>query len=115
LVAVICATPLLLEALTAAMGPTAEVRSFPAGGGDTDGLLRWLAPDAVVVDRAEEAEAAAAFARLSGAPLLHISLTECRLRVLSDSGWTEPAGDAGTAGHLRNVLVGMMFRRGGSK
>jgi hypothetical protein len=40
-----------------------KVRAFPAGQGDTADFLRLLQPAAVVVDSAEEAEAAAEFAR----------------------------------------------------
>src|SRR5215210_6727711 len=104
LVAVICATPLLCEAVAAALEGTADLQRFPAGGGDADGLLRGLAPDAVVVDRPEEADAAVAFARMSGAALLHISLSERRLLLLAEEGWREPRGDAASPRHLRNVL-----------
>jgi len=114
LVIMICATPLLREAVADALKEIAEVRSFPAGGGDTDGLLHWLDPDAVVVDRSDEAEAASAFARETHAPLLHISLTERKLRLLQNNGWIEPAGDGASAEHLRNVLVGMIYGRGGN-
>jgi hypothetical protein len=112
IVALICATPLLCEALAAAMADVARVQSFPAGRGDTEGLLRWLAPDAVVVDEVEEAEAATAYARASGAPLLHISLAEPKLLVFANDSWMAAAGGADSTHQLRNVLVGMMFRRG---
>lgn len=112
LVAVICATPLLCEGVAAAMEGVADVQSFPAGRGDIDGLLRWLAPDAVVVDRLEEARAATAYARASGAPLLHISLAEPKLLVFVDDSWTTTTDGADSADELRNVLVGMMFRQG---
>ena len=111
LVAVICATPLLCEGVAAAMEGVADVQSFPAGRGDIDGLLRWLAPDAVVVDRAEEARAATAYARVSGTPLLHLSLAEPKLLVFLDDSWTTTTDGADSTDELRNVLVGTMFRR----
>jgi hypothetical protein len=114
LVIFICATPLLKEAIVDALEEIAEVQSFPAGGGDTNGLLRWLGPNAVVVDRSDEAEAAAPFAREAHAPLLHIALTERKLRLLRGNHWVEAAGDGASAEHLRNVLVGMMYGRGGN-
>ena len=52
LVAVWCSVPLLGEAVEFAL-EFAEVRSFAPSRGDLAGLLRWLRPDAVVVDSDE--------------------------------------------------------------
>jgi hypothetical protein len=65
LVAVVSSYPLLAEAVEGALEGIAEVRAFPAGQGDTADFLRLLQPAAVVVDSAEEAEAAAEFARFA--------------------------------------------------
>jgi hypothetical protein len=62
------------------------VRAFPAGQGDTANFLRLLQPAAVVVDNAEEAEAAAEFAREARATVVHVSLREDRLRLLHAVG-----------------------------
>ena len=112
LVAFVGSVPLLAEALTEALESIAEVRRFPAGRGDTDGLLRSLRPNAVVVDTDAEAEAAMGFARAHEAPLVHVSLGDRTLRVLSNGGWAEAAADGGaTVEAIRNVLVAGLFGR----
>lgn len=110
LVAVVCRVPLLYEALTAALDGVANVRRFPAGGGDTVGLLRALRPDAVIVDSEEEADEAAAFARESSSPLVHVSLHERTLRTLRDGRWHQAEEDA-TPEAIRNAIVGGIFGR----
>ena len=111
LVAVLSAVPILGEALTAALESIAEVRRFPAHRGDTVGLLRWLRPDAVVVDSEEEAEAAADFARETGSPLVHISLASRVVRIWREGRWEEapPGGDSSET--VRNAVVGGLFGR----
>jgi hypothetical protein len=112
LVVAVCAVPLLHEALTAALEDIADVQGFPAHRGDTIGLLRWLKPDAVVVDEDDEAEAAALFAHESKSPLLHISLKERRLRIMRNGDWEE-AGNGGTSPEeIRNILAASLFARG---
>ena len=107
LIAAICAVPLLVEALTAALDGIAEVQSFPAGRSGTDGLLRSVRPDGVVVDNDEGAEHAAAYARESGAPLVHVQLAAQNLRVLTDGSWGVVA-DASPES-IRNVLVAALY------
>ena len=112
LVAVVCSVPLLSEGIASVLESIAEVRPFPAGAGDTAGLLRSLQPDAVVVDCAEEAFAAEAFARETHVPLVHVLLREGALRVLVDGEWEERDDDAGaTPEEIRNILVAGMYRR----
>jgi hypothetical protein len=111
LVAVLSAVPILGEALTAVLESIAEVRRFPAHRGDTAGLLQWLRPDAVVVDSDEEAEAAAGFARETGAPLVHISLASRAVRVWRDGGWEEAPTGADSSETIRNAVVGGLFGR----
>jgi hypothetical protein len=111
-VVAVCAVPLLLEGLTAALEDIAEVRTFPAHRGDTIGLLRGVMPDAVVVDQEDEAEAAASFAHESNSPILHISLKDRRLRILRNGGWEE-AGNGGTSPEaIRNILIASLLARG---
>ena len=114
LVAVVCAVPLLSEALSAILDSIAEVRSFPAHGGDTSGLLRSLGPDAIVVDTEEEAENAAPFARERGLALVHVLLRERRLRVLSGDGemWEERDNGGASPEAIRNILVGAIYGPG---
>jgi hypothetical protein len=111
LVAVVCKVPLLCEALVAALDSIAEVRRFPAGRGDLGGLLRWLRPDAIVVDTEEEAGEAEAFARESGSPLVHVSLADRKIRVLGEGGWEEPHHGDASPEAIRNAIVGSLLAR----
>ncbi len=110
LVALVCRVPLLYEALTTALDGIASVRRFPAGGGDTSGLLRALRPDAVIVDSEEEADEATAFARESSSTLVHVSLRGRTVRTLQDGRWQDAHGDASPEG-IRNAVVGGIFGR----
>ena len=107
-VAAVCAVPILTEALRTILDGIAEVRTFPARGGDTVGLLRSLAPDAIVVDTEDEAQAAAPFARDAELTLVHVLLRERKLRVLSGEEWQE-FEDGASPEEIRNVLVGALY------
>jgi hypothetical protein len=111
LVVAVFAVPLLREALAAALEDIADVQGFPAHRGDTIGLLRWLKPDAVVVDDDDEAEAAASFGHESRSPIVHISLAERKLRILRNGGWEE-AGKGTAPEEIRNILIAGLFARG---
>lgn len=113
LVAVVSAVPMLSEALSDALDGIADLQIFPAGRGDTIGLLRELEPDAVVVDRVTEVDPATQFAREAGAPVLFISYGDGKLHVLGDSGWDEADEIDLSAEAVRNVLVGCLFGRVG--
>lgn len=110
LVAVLSSVPMLVEALANTLEDIAEVRVFPSGRGDTQGLLRSLAPEAIVVDNEEEAEAAAAFAREADTPVVLVSYREENLLVLTDAGWEEGEEPVSAEG-IRNALVGGLFGR----
>jgi hypothetical protein len=112
IVAVVSVVPLLSEAVEQALDGIAEVRSFPAGGGDTAGFLRFLRPDAVVVDSATEAQAAIRFAREEGATLVHVSLPDQRLRLLRRGGWVEYANGSASPERLRSALAAGLMRKG---
>jgi hypothetical protein len=109
-VAVLYSVPLLCEALSSALENIADVHSFPAGRGDTVGLLRSIAPDAIVVDDPDEAESARRWARRHGVPLVHVVLRERKIRVLRNGGWEE--SPARSAESIRNVLAGSIYARG---
>jgi hypothetical protein len=113
LVAVVSGVPLLTEAVEGALAGMAEVRSFPAGGGDTAGFLRFLKPDAVVVDSHEEAQQSARFARDAGVMLVHVSLPDQRLRLLRAGGWIEYVNGSASPERLRSVLAAGLLRKGG--
>jgi hypothetical protein len=107
MVAAICAVPLLCEALSAALDGIAEVESFPAGRRDTDGLLRSLRPEGVVVDTRDAADDAEDYARDTDSPLIHVELSEARLRVLRDGSWKVIRDSSPES--IRNVLVGSLY------
>jgi hypothetical protein len=112
LVAVICSVPMLVEAVTSAL-EFAEVRAFSGDHGDTPGLLRWLRPDAVVVDTDVDAGEAAAFATDRDLPVVHISVRDRSVRVFVGGEWTVVDGDAEgpTPQQVRNVVAGTLFAR----
>jgi hypothetical protein len=103
-VAVVCAAPLLAEALSAAFDGVADVLPLPAGRADLAGLLESLAPAGVVVDDPADAAAAAGYSRRSGAPLLHVQLRDSTLAVWEEDGWRD-SGSAVSAEHVRNVAL----------
>ena len=109
LVAAVCTVPLLCEALSTVMEGIADVQGFPAGREGSTGLLRFLEPDAVVVDTREEANHAEAYARGSGAPLVHVLMAQQKLRLLREGDWLEPAVDDASPESIRNVLVGALY------
>jgi hypothetical protein len=112
LVVVVCTVPLLSEAVEASFRGIAEVRSFPGELEDTDGLLRSVDPDAIVVDSEPQAEAAEAYARETGTPLVHVILREQQLRVLRNGTWHVVDGNgAASPETIRNVLVAGMWRQ----
>ena len=112
LVALVCSVPLVNEAVSAALA-FAEVRSF-AGRKDTTGLLKWLHPDAVVVDNDDDARDASAFAQESGVPVLHISIHDRSLRLFREGLWQDVATAEGpTAETIHNILAGSLFARAG--
>lgn len=111
LVAVVCAVPLLFEGLRHALGEVARVQFFPAAH-ETAGLLRWIRPDAVIVDDDATAESASRFARELGVPLLHLSVRERRVRVFESGTWLAAAdSDDATPETVRDVLAGSLYAR----
>jgi hypothetical protein len=113
LVAVVCAVPLVYEALRDVLGQVARVQFFPASRG-TAGLLRWVQPDAVVVDDDAEVEDASAFARERDLPLVHLSLRERQVRVLSKGVWLQASngdGSGPTPETVRDIVAGSLYGR----
>ncbi len=113
LVAVVCSVPLLGEALVSTLD-FAEVRAFSSRGGDLAGLLRWVRPDAVVVDSTKGALEATEFALEHDAPLVHVSVRDRSLHLYRAGEWEQVAnGEGPTPEALRNVVAGALFARGG--
>jgi hypothetical protein len=106
-VVVLYKVPLFCEALDSALDDLAEVQRFPAGRGDTVGLLRSIRPDAIVVDDPSEAERARRWARRHRVPLLLVGLREETIRILRNGRWEERPG--ATVEAIRNALAGLLF------
>ena len=114
LVAVVCAVPLLGEAVGSAL-EFAEVHTFSDRGGDVAGLLRWLHPDAVVVDNERAAHEASAFARERDLPVIHLGVRDHELRLFRAGRWEVVGnGDEPAPETIRNVVAGALFARGGT-
>lgn len=110
LVALISEVPILREALQAALAGVAEVRHFPAGRAELAGLLRAIEPDAIIVDRPDEAETASQFALFARVPLVHISLQDQDLRVFDgEGGWIVRPGGSASAESIANEVLGGMY------
>jgi hypothetical protein len=111
-VAVISSVPLLGEALGSAL-EFADVRTFAAHGGNLSGLLEWLRPDALIVDRDLSADDVA-YVQQRGLPVVHIGVRERELRMFHDGEWTQVSnGDGPTPEAVRNVVAGALFAGGG--
>jgi hypothetical protein len=114
LVALVCAIPLVAEAVRSELG-FAEVIMLADRGGDIGGLLHWLHPDAVVVDTDEAAVGAAAYAQEHELPVVHISPRKKALYVFQGGAWQETGnGEGPTPENVRNVIVGALYTGGGA-
>jgi hypothetical protein len=111
LIVLICRVELLGEALRGALDEIGEVRMFRAGMGDTDGLLRSLGPDAVVVDDDAEAEAARVFVTESNVLLVEVSYADERLRLFVEGEWRDDEQGGISPEAVRNALVGRLLGR----
>jgi hypothetical protein len=111
LILAISESPLLVEALAHDLAGTAVVCGFPAGREDPRGLVAHVAPDAVLVDRPQEAEELEPL----DLPLVHVLVEGRSVRARRDDGWHEyPTPDASTAS-IRNVLLGELLRGRGQQ
>jgi hypothetical protein len=110
-IAVLCRVPLVAEALMGAFEGMAEVRSLPTHSGDTAGVLRWLRPDAVIVDDERAAESAAPYVATEGGLLVHVSIADGTVRVFQDESWEVVDVDGSTPDAIRNLVIGSLLRR----
>jgi hypothetical protein len=111
LVAVVCAVPLLGEAMLAALEGLADVKVIPARQPELGGLLKSLQPDAIVVDDEEEAAVAATYARFARVPVIQIDLRAGRLRLLQDGNWITPEEHDASPETVRNLVAGGIYGR----
>ena len=112
LVIVLYRTPLLCEALAWSFHDVARVIGFPAARGDAGELLRFVDADAVVVDGEEQAEELAATARELGLPLVHVMLTEEKVRVLDGRVWREYDNTGASPERICSLLFGELVAHG---
>ena len=110
-VAILCRVPIVAEGLAGAFEGMAEVRTFPANGGDTAGVLRWLRPDAVVVDDEHAAASAAPYAANEGGLLVHVSVQDGTVRVFKGETWELADVDGSSPDAIRNLVIGSLLRR----
>lgn len=111
IVVVVSGVPLLSEAVESALEGIAEVRSFPAGSGETADFLRLLQPGAVVVDSPEEAEAASCFARETRTMLVQVSLRDHKLRLMHDGRWQELPNGSASPERIRSAVAAGIYLR----
>jgi hypothetical protein len=112
LVAVVSKIPILAEALAAALDTFAKVQHFPAHSADTAGMVRYLRPDAVVVDNDQDLVELEAIARAQRFTVLVVDLKERALRLLDDDGrWVDPPDRDPSAEVIRNIILGRLFAR----
>jgi hypothetical protein len=111
LVAVVCAVPLLGEALVGALEGLAECKIIPARQPELGGLLKSLQPDAIVVDDEEEAAVAATYARFARVPVIHVGLRTAKLRLLHDGNWVVPEDSNASPEIVRNLIAGEIYGR----
>jgi len=114
-VAVVCAVPLLGEAVRSAL-EFADVQTFSAHGGDLDGLLEWLRPDVLIVDDDRVAEQARGFAVDHELPVLHVGVRDHVLRLYRAGAWetVDEHEDGPSAEGVRNVVAGALFAGAGA-
>ena len=111
LVAVVCAVPLLGEAMQGALEGLADVKVIPARQPELGGLLKSLQPDAIVVDDEEEAAVAATYARFARVPVIHVGLRTSRLRLLHEGAWVTPEESDASPETVRNLIAGGIYGR----
>jgi hypothetical protein len=111
LVAVVCAVPLLGEAVTGALEGLAECKFIPARQPELGGLLRSLQPDAIIVDDEQEGAVAATYARFARVPVIMVSLRENTVHVLDDGCWVDPEENGASAESIRNLVAGGIYGR----
>jgi hypothetical protein len=111
---VVCDVPLLGEAMRSAL-EFADVQTFAASGGDLDGLVRWVRPDALIVDSAVAAEEAAGFTPEHELPVVYLSVDERMLRLYRRGVWeiVVDNGEGPSPEAIRNVVAGALFARAG--
>jgi hypothetical protein len=109
LVLTLTATPLLTDLLRDLLDEVAEIRHFPAGSADLQGLVRHTMPDAVILDGDEDALELSDVADELSVPLIQILLSAHEIRVFRDGRWHPSTLPIESPTTIRNVLVGELF------
>jgi hypothetical protein len=110
-VAVVSSSPLVTEALSAALTGFADVLALPGGRSDLRGLLDSVRPAGVVADEAEDAAAAAAHAAALPTAVLHARHAEATLAVWNDGRWEDTAGEL-SPDLVRNTVLAHLRDQG---
>jgi hypothetical protein len=110
LVAFFTTAPMLARALSEVFERIAEVQRFPAGRGDSAGLLRWLGPEALLVDDSQKAGETVVFARDSGCPLIEVDVAGQTMRTLGADGWSDQTATEASPEAIRDIIVESIFR-----
>jgi len=108
LVAVVSSSPVLRKRLISALGGLVEVRGVPAGG-EVASFLRWLHPDAMVVDTEKTAAAAAQFAEESDTKLVRVAIHDAKPTSRTTDDWEEPVDDPFDA--IRELSIAWTLER----
>ena len=111
LIAIVCAIPLLGQALCDALDELAECKVIPARQDDIAGLLKSMQPDAIVVDAEDEAESAATYSRFARIPVIHVDLSAHMLRLYEDGRWEYAEDLEASPEGIRNLVASGLYGR----
>ena len=111
LVAIVCAVPLLGEALVGALEAMADCTVIPARQPELGGLLKSLHPEAIIVDDEQEAAVAATYARFAHVPVIQVSLRASKVQLFEDGVWAAPEEHDASPETIRNLVAGGIFAR----
>lgn len=109
LVLALIVTPLLTELLHDLLDEVAQLRHFPAGSPDLDGLVRHTMPDALIVDSDQDAPELCGVADELSVPLVQILLPSHEARVFRDGRWNPLPLPIESPMTIRNLLLGELF------
>jgi hypothetical protein len=109
LVLALIVTPLLTDLLHDLLDEVAQLRHFPAGSPDLDGLVRHTMPDALIIDSDQDAPELCGVADELSVPLVQILLPSHEARVFRDGQWNPLPLPIESPMTIRNLLLGELF------
>jgi hypothetical protein len=105
----VTSVPLLNESMAAALDGIAVLSRFPSEVSDLAGLVRHIAPNALVGDSSDNIAELASIGEALSIPVVHVSLETQELRVLHDRNWTAFPAVGMSPLTIRNVLMGAIY------